>query len=70
MIKNKLKEFLSELKKFKILTILVLEYKKRNNSKIFHSSTKLIASDSDVNEAFIYMHQRTMTKAKNYACED
>ena len=29
MIKNKLKELLSELKKFKVQTILVLEYEKR-----------------------------------------
>ena len=52
MIKNKLKEFLSELKKFKIQTILVLDYKKRNDHKIFHSSVKLIASDSDIDETF------------------
>ena len=45
MIKNKLKELLSELKKFKIQTILVLEYKKRNDRKIFDSSAKLIAKD-------------------------
>ena len=52
MIKNKLKEFLSELKKFKIQTILVLDYRKRNDHKIFHSSVKLIASDSDIDETF------------------
>ena len=52
MIKNKLKEFLSELKKFKIQTILVLDYKKRNDHKIFHSSVKLIATDSDIDETF------------------
>ena len=40
MIKNRLKELLSELKKFKVQTILVLDYKKRNDLKIFHSSTK------------------------------
>ena len=54
MIENKLKELLSKLKKFKVQTILVLEYKKRNDHKIFHSSTNLIASDSDIDEAFIY----------------
>ena len=70
MIKNKLKELLSELKKFKVLTILVLNSKKRNNSKIFHSGTKLTASNSYIDEAFISMHQRAMTKTKNYACED
>ena len=45
MIENKLKQLFSELKKFKVQTILVLDYKKRNDCKIFHSSTKLIASD-------------------------
>ena len=35
IIQNKLKDFLSELKKFKVETILVLEYKKRNISKVF-----------------------------------
>ena len=61
---------LSELKKFKIQTILVLEYKKRNDHKIFHSSFKLIAEDSDIDEAFISMHQSIMKKVKNYASED
>ena len=37
MIKNNLKELLSELKKFKVKTILVLEYKKRNDREIYHS---------------------------------
>ena len=45
MMKNKLKELISALKKFKVQTILILGYKKRNNCKIFHSSAKLIASD-------------------------
>ena len=45
IIKNKFKELLSELKKFKDEIILVLEYKKVNVCKIFHSYTKLIASD-------------------------
>ena len=63
MIKKKLRELLSELKKFKVQTILVLHYKKRNDCK-------LIASDSDIEEAFNSMRQRIMTKIKNYACED
>ena len=42
IIKNKLKELLSELKKFKVQTIFVLECKKRNYRKIFHSNAKLI----------------------------
>ena len=61
---------LSELKKFKIQTILVLKYRKRNNRKIFHACTKLIASDSSIDEAFKSMHQNIMIKIKNYACED
>ena len=47
-----------------------LDYKKRNNHKIFYSSAKLIASDSDIDEAFKSMHQSIMTKIKNYACKD
>ena len=62
LIQNKLKELLSELKKFKVQTILdLLEYTKRNYRKIFQSSTKLIASDSDINEAFKSMHQSIVT---------
>ena len=52
MIKNKLKEFLSEMKNFKVYTI-VLDCKKRNDRKIFQSNAKLIASDSDIDEAFV-----------------
>ena len=52
MIKNKLKELLSELKKFKVQTVLVLDYKNRNDRKIFHSRTKLTDSDWDIDEAF------------------
>ena len=62
VIKNKLKALLNELKKFKVQTILVLDYKKRNDSKMFHSSAKLIASNSDIDEAFKSMHQSIMTK--------
>ena len=61
---------LNELKTFKVLAILVLEYKKRNHRKIFHSSFKLIANYSDVDEAFISMHQSVMSKIQNYAIED
>ena len=70
MIKNKLKELLSKLKKFKVQTILVLDYKKRNDHIIFHSSAKLIASDSDIDKAFISMHQSIMTKIKNHDCKN
>ena len=68
-IKNKLKGLLSELKKFKVQTILVLDYRKRNDRKIFHSSAKLIASDSNIDQAFKCMHQSIMRK-KNCANED
>ena len=61
---------LGEFKKFEVQMILVLDDKKRNNRKIFHSSVELIASDSDMDEAFKSMHQSIMTKIKNYASED
>ena len=70
MIKNKLKELLSELKKFKVQTILVSEYKKRNDRKIFHLSAKLIARNTGIDEAFKSLHQSIMTKTKIYPCED
>ena len=70
MIKSKLKELLSELKKFNIQKILVLDYKKKNNCKIFHSSAKVIAGDSEIDEAFKSMHQSIMKKIKNYACKN
>ena len=69
VIKKKLNTFLNELKDFKVQTVLVLDYKKRNDYKIFHSSTKLAANDSDIDEAFKSMHQSITTKIKNYACE-
>ena len=47
-----------------------LEFKKRNDHKIFHSSAKLIASDSDIYEAFISMHKSIITKIKNYDYEN
>ena len=65
----KLKEVLSELKKFQFQTILVLKCKKRNDRKIFHSRTKLIVSDSDIDEECKSMHQN-MTRIKNFACQD
>ena len=65
VIKNKLKELLSDLKKFKVEKELVLVYKKRNDQKIFHSGTKLIASDLENIKAFKFMQQSIMTKIKN-----
>ena len=69
-IKSKLKGLLNELKKFKVQTVLVLDYRKRNDSHIFHSGTKLIASDLYIDEAFKSMHRNIITKIKNYVCED
>ena len=43
---------------------------KENYRKIFHSSTKLIASDSEIDEAFKPMHQSIIEKIKNSASED
>ena len=65
MIKRKLKELLGELKKIKVQKILVLEYKKINCCKIFHSSAKLIVSDTDIDEAFKSRHQSIMMKMNN-----
>ena len=56
---------LSELKKFKVQTILVFVYKKRNDQEIFSSSAKLTASDSDIDEAFKSIYQSIMTKTEN-----
>ena len=64
VIKNKLKYLLSKLKKFTVQKILVLDYKKRNHCKIFHSSAKLVASNSDIEEALKSMHQSIMIKIK------
>ena len=61
---------LSELKQFKVHAILFLKYKKRNDPKIFHSSAKLCASDSDIDEVFKPMQESIMTKIKKYASED
>ena len=52
MIKNKLKEFLSQLKKFKVEKKRKERNNQRNDHKIFHSSLELIASDSDSDQAF------------------
>ena len=53
------------MKKFTVQAILVLDYKKRNDCKIFHSSAKLIASDLDIDEGFTSMYQSIMRKMKN-----
>ena len=55
---------LSDWKKSEVQKILVLDYKKRNNCKIFNSSFKLIAMDLDIDEAVVSIHQ-SITKNKN-----
>ena len=40
------------MKKFKVQAILVLEFMRINNCKILNSRALLIASDSDIAEAF------------------
>ena len=52
------------MKKFKLQTILVSDYKKGNNSQSFQSSAKLIASKPVIDEAFESVHQSIMTKIK------
>ena len=61
LIKNKLKELLNEMKKFKVSAILLLGYKKRNDRKILYSNVNLIASDSDIDETFKSMHRNIKT---------
>ena len=58
------------MKKFQVQTILVSDHKKRNDCKIFDSSTKLMASDTDIDEAFKSTHQGIMTKIKNCPCKE
>ena len=48
----------------------MLDYKQGNDRKTFHSSTKLIANDSDTDKAFKSMHQSIMMEMKNSASED
>ena len=67
MINYKLKALLNEMKKFKVQTILALDDKKRNNCQIFHSSSNLIASNSEIEKTFKSMHLNIMTKIRNYA---
>ena len=70
LIKNKFKELLSQFIKCHVQTVLVLDYKKRNECKISHSSVKLIGKDSDTDEAYISMYQSIMKKINNDASED
>ena len=58
------------MERFKVKSILVLEYKKRNDHKIFHSIAKLMGSDSDIDGVFKSMHHSVMTKIKGYGTEN
>ena len=55
-------KIVTELKKFKVQAILVLDYKKRNDCKIFHWSTKLTANELDIDEAFTSIHRSIIKK--------
>ena len=67
MIKNKLKELLTELKKSSDNISLRLS---KDDCKIFHLRAELIAIYSDIDEAFKSMHQSIITKIKKYVCKD
>ena len=55
----------------KVQTMLALDYKKKNDNRIFHLRTKLIASDSDIDiAAFVSMHQSIVRKTKKYTSKD
>ena len=70
VIKNKLKDFLCELKNL-IQTTLVLKNKKIDDRNvIFHLSAKLITDESGIDKVFRPMHQSDMTKIKNYVSKD
>ena len=68
MMKNKVKKKYSVI--LKVQAILILNYKERNNRKIFQSSAKLIVSVLDIDEAFKSMHQSIMTKMRNSVRKD
>ena len=55
---------------FKLQTILILQYTKKNNPQTFQTSVKLIASDSNIHETFKSMHQSILRKNKNSASQD
>ena len=57
----------SDLKKFKLQSTLALEYHKRNDLKIVHSSAELISSGSDIDEAFKSVLQSITVKIRNSA---
>ena len=60
------------LNELKSQIILVLQYKKRNDKKIFHSYNKLITIDSEslADESFNLRIKALWIKVKNYASKD
>ena len=69
--KWKLRNLLGELKKFKVQTILVLEFKKMDDHKVIYKIflfiTNLNVNDSDIDKAFRSMHQSIITKIKKFS---
>ena len=63
MIKNKLKELLSELKNPKVRTVLVLDCKNRQ------SKLNYMLEIQTSMKHFKSMHQSNMEKIKDYTCE-
>ena len=74
VIQNQLKDLLGGLKKFKVQNILALKNKKIDNHKTirksFHACAKLIANDSDADNAFKSMHESIITKIKDSVSGD
>ena len=70
VIDKKLKELLSDLRKLNVQKTLLLDYKKKNDCKMLHSSDKLIADHSDIDGVFGSTHQSIMTKLKSYVDKD
>ena len=51
-----------------MLVLIFLDKKRRNDSKIFHTNAKQIASDSDINEAFKSIQLSIIKKVESYTC--
>lgn len=47
-----------------------LQYQKKNDPKIFHSSAKLVANDLNIDEAYKSMHQSIIIEIPSYTSKD
>ena len=47
-----------------------LQYQKKNDPKIFHSSAKLVANDLNIDEAYKSMHQSIIIETPSYTSKD